>query len=127
MPENKEIKPFKDLEREHFGGTGSYHKDGLLKAYYTDGVTDFMTTYGAGWFVTDLMLRKEIRQAKDMVYPSLVVKDHKAYAFKDCDHAEIGKDKPLFVTNDLLHCLPEGKLNFVFSPFENILCLMMEN
>ena len=121
------IQPFSKLEDKHWGGEG-YYKDTLLGCYYTEGIKDFIETYGAAWLVTEMMLQKKIRQSKDQVYPAIVVdKDHMVHCFFDCDHTKLGKDKPLFSIEDMLHKLPEGKLNFEFSPYDQILILMSEH
>lgn len=123
----KEIQPFSELEAKHWGGE-EYYSDPLLKFIYTAGVKDFIATYGAAWLISDMMLNEKIRKAKSQVYPCLVVdKEHIAHIFLDCDHAELGKNKPLFSEEDLLKLLPEGKLNFEFSPYEQILILMSEH
>lgn len=124
----QEIQPFSKLESKHWGGEG-YYKDGLLGFIYTEGIKDFALTYNATWLIQEMMMNKKIRGAKDMVYPALIVDDkHYAHVFFDCDHAELGKDKPLFSIKDVLEFLPVNeKLNFEFSPWEQILILMSEH
>lgn len=126
--ETKQIQPFADLNAKHWGGEG-YYQDPFMQFVYTEGVKDFIETYDAGWLINRLMLEKKVRQAKNQVYPSLIVdNDHVAHVFFDCDHAELGKDKPLFSIKDECHCLPVNeKLNFEFSPWEQILILMSEH
>jgi len=123
----KKPQPFEELNAKHWGSE-QYYKDPLMQFVFTEGVKDFIETYNAGWLINRLMLEKKVRQAKDQVYPSLVVdSEHMTHMFFDCDHATLGKDKPLFSIKDECACLPEGKLNFEFSPWEQILILMSEH
>ena len=123
----EQIKSFEELESKHWGGE-RYYRDPFLGLIFTEGIRDFMDTYGAAWLITEMMIQDKIRKSKYQAYPAIVVdKDHMVHCFFDCDHTKLGKDKPLFSIKDMLHKLPEGKLNFEFSPYEQILILMSEH
>lgn len=128
MNTEKKIQSFKELNAKHWGGEG-YYKDSLLRFIYTEGIRDFALTYNATWLIQEMMMCKKIRGSKNQVYPSLVVDDkHYAHVFFDCDHSELGKDKPLFSIKDEMEYLPVNeKLNFEFSPYDQILILMSEH
>lgn len=119
-------KSFKELERAH-DCTNAYHVDNLLGVYFTDGVVDFVKSFDAYWVLTLLTMNQKIRLANDIVYCSIVVDDkHIVRGYFDCDQAT-SNDLPLFTQKDLCKCLPKGKLNFEYNPFDKILALMSEH
>lgn len=138
IEKRKVIKPFRELEREHWC-TEKYHRNPLLNFLVSDGVMAFMTEYDAGWVIDSIMKDPNVRSCKYGRYPRVEVSyrseelhDVKMYYGKVDENGEDLKDeRPFDCAPDLDYCLPEGKLIFEVGIGDDkgtpVICLLSEH
>ena len=115
----QKAKSFEELEGRNWCTNGYHLYTPFPSVYITDGVKDFIESFGAGWVIDKLISSKDVRDFKYGHFPRIEVEEDEGSHIVDffCGKVddmgeEDTSERPFACVEDKLKLLPLGKLYF---------------